>query len=277
MHNKWMFVAIIALLFLPPSLYARSLCNIEKFPDKQISYCLYSGPKPVIVLESGLGNDMNSWPKDFILKLNRSATILIYNRMGYEGSFYFSTDKNRKTILAKQTAKNLHDLLHKLNINRPLVLVGHSLGGLYMHAFARSYPKQVASVVLIDASSPDENKNTPFKTQSVLQKGSTAYREFRGIYPSDLQIRQLPPFPNIPLLIIVANNHFPPIKRAQFEAMWLKLQKKSLRFSSQSQLIIADGSGHYVFQDQPAVVINAILSSLQLSAELKSGINAGKR
>lgn len=274
MKNKWIFIAIIMSLFLTPSLYAGSACHMATFSDKQISYCLYSGPTPVIVLESGLGNDMNSWPKDFILTLNRYGTILIYNRMGHEGSFYFSTDKNKKTILAKQTAENLHDLLHQLNIDKPVVLVGHSLGGLYMHAFARSYPKQVAAVVLIDASSPDENKNTPFKTQSVLPKGSTAYREFEGIYPSDLQIRQLPPFPDVPLLIIVANNHFPPTKRPHFEALWLKLQKKSLRFSSKSQLIVADGSGHYIFQDQPAVVINAILSSLQLSGEMKRDIGA---
>ena len=35
-------------------------------------------------------------------------------------------------------------------------MVGHSLGGFYMQAFARMYPQETAAVVLIDRASPFE-------------------------------------------------------------------------------------------------------------------------
>src|SRR5689334_275393 len=126
MLSKWKFIGFIVLLaFMPYALYAAP-CDIAKFSDKQLAYCLYPGPKPVIVLEAGLGNDMSSWPTDFIKKLNRFATVLIYNRVGHESSYYFANGSPKEIILANDTAKNLHDLLARLKITRPVILVGHS-------------------------------------------------------------------------------------------------------------------------------------------------------
>ena len=38
----------------------------------------------------------------------------------------------------------------------PYVLVGHSLGGLYVQLFARRLPEDVGGVVLVEATHPDD-------------------------------------------------------------------------------------------------------------------------
>jgi pimeloyl-ACP methyl ester carboxylesterase len=48
-----------------------------------LSYCRYPGPDPVLVLLTGLGNDMQSWPPTFVQTLNRFARVLTYDRRGY--------------------------------------------------------------------------------------------------------------------------------------------------------------------------------------------------
>jgi pimeloyl-ACP methyl ester carboxylesterase len=56
---------------------------------------------------------------------------------------------------AQTIASELHGLLDAAGVPGPYVLVGHSLGGLDVRAFARAYPDDVAGVVLIEATHPD--------------------------------------------------------------------------------------------------------------------------
>ena len=46
--------------------------------------------------------------------------------------------------------------LKERGLNGPYLLVGHSLGGLYVEAFAREHPHEVSGMVLIDGTSPIE-------------------------------------------------------------------------------------------------------------------------
>jgi pimeloyl-ACP methyl ester carboxylesterase len=75
-------------------------------------------------------------------------------------------------------AAELHTLLQRANIPEPYVLAGHSFGGLYVRVFAAQYPTEVAGLVLVDASHPDQFTRTP--------EGRAAYssmaRMFR-LYP----------------------------------------------------------------------------------------------
>jgi pimeloyl-ACP methyl ester carboxylesterase len=53
-------------------------------------------------------------------------------------------------------ARDLHALLLAAGERAPFVLVGHSLGGPYIMNFARLYPQDVAGLVFVDASHPDQ-------------------------------------------------------------------------------------------------------------------------
>ena len=137
-----------------------------------LGYCLYPGAGPLLVLLSGLGNDMRSWSPSLIEALNRLAGVLIYDRRGYD----LSAALPPRPVTAEAVAADLERLLQALRIREPVVLVGHSLGGLYAQYFARNYPRQVAAVVLIDAASPFEPIDDPrFATRAALEPGTAEH------------------------------------------------------------------------------------------------------
>ncbi len=58
---------------------------------------------------------------------------------------------------AKQISSELHTLLGAAaGTEGPYVLVGHSYGGLYGRLYADRYPEEVAGVVLVDSSHPEQ-------------------------------------------------------------------------------------------------------------------------
>ena len=60
-----------------------------------------------------------------------------------------------------QSAEELHTLLAKAGEHGPYVLVGHSTGGTYAMTYAARYPDQVAGLVLLDSSSPEQFTRMP--------------------------------------------------------------------------------------------------------------------
>jgi pimeloyl-ACP methyl ester carboxylesterase len=60
-----------------------------------------------------------------------------------------------------QPVRDLHTLLQNANIGGPYVLVGHSIGGLYVRQFAADYPDEVAGIVLLDAAHPEQYIRQP--------------------------------------------------------------------------------------------------------------------
>jgi pimeloyl-ACP methyl ester carboxylesterase len=60
-----------------------------------------------------------------------------------------------------QLATDLHTLLERGGVTGPLVMVGHSLGGLYILDYAARYAQQVAGMVLLDATPPTAFTSLP--------------------------------------------------------------------------------------------------------------------
>lgn len=105
--------------------------------------------EPIVVIESGSGNFSLDWSvlQPEIAKLTRVCT---YDRAGHGWS-----DAGAKPRTVPQIVEELHTLLKNTGTAGPYVLVGHSLGGLYMQYFARRYPTETAGMVLVDSSYPD--------------------------------------------------------------------------------------------------------------------------
>jgi pimeloyl-ACP methyl ester carboxylesterase len=55
----------------------------------------------------------------------------------------------------------LHELLNEANIPRPLILLGHSAGGLYIREYARRFSKEIAGAIMVDSSSPAQADGLP--------------------------------------------------------------------------------------------------------------------
>jgi pimeloyl-ACP methyl ester carboxylesterase len=206
---------------------------------------------PTVVFEAGLGTASSTW-KLVAGPIATFARVVLYDRAGLGRSMPML--RNNSAVTADAVATDLHALLAAGDIRPPYILVGHSLGGLYVQMFARKYPKDVSGVVLLDASSPEAPSE--LKTRARLEPGTAAYLEQEGIAESNRQVMNGGPFPDVPLTVIAATDHGPFFK--EWEPTLMRLQQQLATLSPKSTLIVAQGSGHDVQIDRPATVIDAV-------------------
>ena len=112
-------------------------------------HCTGSG-SPTVVLEPGLGEPsamMEAWIAPAVATTTR---VCVYDRAGRGWSESTGPQDGR------QVATDLHTLLQRAGEPGPYVLAGHSVGGLYVLNFADLFPDQVAGVVLLDSTHPEQ-------------------------------------------------------------------------------------------------------------------------
>jgi pimeloyl-ACP methyl ester carboxylesterase len=125
---------------------------------------------PTVILEAGGGMASPSWA--WVQSAVAATTrVCAYDRAGYGWSDPGPTPRD-----ARQIAHELHTLLQRAAIIGPYVLVGHSIGGLYMRVYAAQYPNEVAGLVLVDASHPDQLARSP--ALKAEQEGSQRMLQF---------------------------------------------------------------------------------------------------
>ena len=229
--------------------------SLLRIGDTEIAFERLGCAGPVIVFESGLGNDMRGW-EAVARPLAAFAQVVLYDRPGIGRS---GPRRGTEVLLASTVADELLACLHALDLPPPYVLVGHSLGGFYMQAFARKYPQQTAAVVLIDSASPLEPPGV-FGSTVPPEPGSIVAAEEAGFAPSAAAMLAGPPFPPVPLIVLVATEHGVPPER---EALWQEVQAQTAALSPKGRLEIVQGAGHFIQNDRPQVVIEAVLEAMR--------------
>jgi pimeloyl-ACP methyl ester carboxylesterase len=105
--------------------------------------CVGKG-EPAAILLYGLGSGSYDWRK-VQPAIGQITTVCTYDRAG-QG---FSDPSNRPSD-ATNAILDLHALLHAAGLSKRIVLVGHSLGGLYATLYAETYPEDIAGMVLVE-------------------------------------------------------------------------------------------------------------------------------
>lgn len=103
--------------------------------------------KQTVVIQTGMTCSFYDW-LTIIEKLSQHFTVVSYHRPGYGKS---ELRNHSRTTL--QTTKELHMLLQKLDIHEPIILIGHSYGGLCAQHFAMLYENKLQSLILVDSTS----------------------------------------------------------------------------------------------------------------------------
>lgn len=112
-------------------------------------HCQGSG-KPLVLLESGL----SGWSQDWALvqpQLAKATTVCSYDRAGYAWSDEAS--QARTGLLA---VEDLRTMLRTAGLQGPMVVVGHSWGGMLAQMLAQTHPDEVVGLVLVDALHHDQ-------------------------------------------------------------------------------------------------------------------------
>lgn len=212
-----------------------------------------------IVLESGLGDTLEVWNAVQPLIAANCARTLSYNRAGYLGSDNSNAPRDSATIVAE-----LRDELERRNMKPPYVLVGHSLGGLYMQYFARNYPQEVSGLVLVDSSHWEQHlemgnqANTPYNSRKAvtLFMPWIMRREISDSIDAGKQVHASPPAHSIPT-IVLSSTRGPPGETPAARAEAARLQDEIAADYPQADHIRVADSGHYIQKDHPEVVIEA--------------------
>ncbi|PFJ32668.1 alpha/beta hydrolase [Bacillus anthracis] len=103
--------------------------------------------KQTIVIQTGMTCSFYDWLPT-IEKLSQHFTVVSYHRPGYGKS---ELGNHSRTTL--QVTKELHMLLQKLDIHDPIILIGHSYGGLCAQHFAMLYEDKLQALILVDSTS----------------------------------------------------------------------------------------------------------------------------
>jgi pimeloyl-ACP methyl ester carboxylesterase len=137
--------------YLPPG----QLVDVDGFSLHL--YCVGENTdgRPTVILEPGLGATSSAWAwiQPTVAKTTR---VCAYDRAGLGWS-----DPSPAPRDAQHIATELHTLLQNAQISGPYVLVGWSYGGLYIRVYANQYRDEVAGLVLLDSSSPEQCTSTP--------------------------------------------------------------------------------------------------------------------
>jgi pimeloyl-ACP methyl ester carboxylesterase len=218
-----------------------------------------SGPRTV-VFESGFGDTLDVWNLIQPRVTDHCVRTFSYTRAGYVGSDAPDSVRDAKTIVAE-----LRSELHRHNVSPPYVLVGHSLGGLYMQYFARNFATEVAGLVLIDSThwqqgmKLDATANTPYqaRTAVTLYMPLIMRHELSDSAAAGVEVNSSPKATIIPT-IVLSSTRVPAGESAEQRAEAVTLQDDiAADFTGSDHTFVAD-AGHYIQRDQPAVVIDAI-------------------
>jgi pimeloyl-ACP methyl ester carboxylesterase len=131
---------------------------------------------PPVILDSGLSNSWLDWYK-VQPKVAKFTRVCSYDRAGVG---YSDTRPGPRT--SRVIAEELHMLLRNAEVAPPFVLVGHSMGGLDVRMYASLYRAEVAGVVLVDSSHPDQARHLADYERNVQHRRREIERD-RALMP----------------------------------------------------------------------------------------------
>ena len=172
--------------------------------------------RPTIVLINGAGVPLEGW-RALHPAIERMGRVFAWNRPGLPGS-----DRPVRRINGSDVIVQLRELLARLELPPPYVLVGHSLGGLYAQLFARTHPADVAGVVLLSPTPPSAGPRLRQQQGRIVRSLArqaaippAALRrnvraELAGFDETVQALAAAGPWPGVPLrLVAPRGTHFP--------------------------------------------------------------------
>jgi pimeloyl-ACP methyl ester carboxylesterase len=199
---------------------------------------------------------------------------------------------------ARRVTQELEVLLDRSDIHDPVILVGESIGGLYVRVFASEHEQRVAGLVLVDASHEEQQMDMPgvapfvpvlstigvFRLLGVSFGGSpeaapasvrgsaraTAFRasayqatanEGMHLPETAAEVRASRRRLNIPVVVVTAG--------LGADSGWQRLQRDQVTLSTRGCQVIAERSGHVISLGEPSAIVEPIRAMVRMTRERK--------
>jgi pimeloyl-ACP methyl ester carboxylesterase len=243
--------------------------------------------EPAVVIEPSFGGAAEDWAP-IAATLARETTVVTYDRAPYGAS---SPARDSRT--PGEIAADLDGLLRELGVTGPLVLVGHSAGGIYARAYAAAHLDRVAGLVLVESShegqrhvldplrSPRERLGAALTVPAIITASRRSRRggDRRSISHEWRTFSRVtagrPPLAsgglgNRPLVVLTCSPEDPAVPRRVWQA-WHGLHADLARLSANSRHLVSASADHYLNAGDPDLVVAAVadvLSSARSGAPL---------
>jgi pimeloyl-ACP methyl ester carboxylesterase len=206
MHGATVVVAL-AVMGCATTLPALPGTHEVNLDGVRFSTAISGSGRPAVVFENGLASKKEVWAP-VQTEIAKTHTVFGYDRPGQGASGSSNQPRSGSRIV-----EDLRALLKSQRLDPPYVLVGHSLGGLYMQLYARKYPQEVAGLVLVDSTHPlhfagsGAMENRSALSRSIMAVGlwGNASEEFKNITATGAEVLSAPALAaDLPTVILIA-------------------------------------------------------------------------
>jgi len=239
---------------------------------------------PAVVFDGGIGARCEEY-RELRDRIAATTTVVTYDRAGYGSSEVGPLPRN-----SRSEVEELRTLLVELNIPRPYLLVGHSLGGLNVEVYASLHPEEVAGMVLLDppplgfilgeeypelasmaAQMTDEWQGIAdrgLRSENAEERAEAGFfqmlaSEHREMFSSSAeQASSIASFNGIPLVVVasgVPNPLFGDVAEL-YQQYWVAQSEALSAKSSRGQFVVAESSTHRLHVDARDLVADRVLS-----------------
>jgi tetratricopeptide (TPR) repeat protein len=214
---------------------ARQMDTLVDVAGYKIHFHIVKGKGIPILFEAGGGNDGTVW-NDLLQPIATitEATLITYDRVGLGKSTH--ENKLQSVIVGTNT---LEAALIQLGYNGDIILVAHSRGALYATLYTARHPEKVKMAVLIDGSSACDCR-----------------QNLTTLNGQDPVLKTLSIPVSVPVMALVS--YYTPFYSQPGKDGWKGCHQDFVAEASNRIGIVAYGCGHYIFKDNPALVINVI-------------------
>lgn len=242
--------------------------------DSKICYRDTGAGNTTIVLVSGGTFGLETWG-GFQEYLSSHARVISYDRSGLGNSDYIPNSKSIGSM-----TRELEMVINKLEVNTPVILVGHSIGGYIVRKYTELFPQKVKALFLIDAY--HESFYQELKAAVTEEMWSNYTENWHSL------IGQVPPGAadeiSFNLKLMESDERYPipsdipvylftSIKEVEIEERFVEFNKRAfevhLRLNKQLESehrnlhhIITGKSSHFIYLDEPELITNEILRVL---------------
>ncbi|WP_454762182.1 alpha/beta fold hydrolase [Caulobacter segnis] len=240
---------------------------------------------PTVVIDAGMGASAvgdEAWRR-IAQRVAQTTRVCLSDRAGLGQSDPAPMGAVRTSADA---AVDLERALKAAGIAPPFLLAGHSIGGLNAQVFASRFNQEVAGLVLISSTHPDQaqmwlaelpapsdqepqalTRSRTYLTK--IQSDPSLNPERLDVAASNLQARALRSLGDRPVIVVTHSPRWrmepelPEPLAERLEAVTQDLQKRFLSLSSASSQTIAPSAGHGLPHEDPAFVAKHILQGVE--------------
>jgi pimeloyl-ACP methyl ester carboxylesterase len=258
-------VAIFGLLTHPAR--CQDIDTLVDVGGYRLHFHILRGRGVPILFDAGGGDDATVW--DSLLHPIAGITgapLITYDRAGFGKSEIDANERDIDKHGIRNGVEGLAAGLRQLGYGGNIVLVAHSYGGLYATLYASRNPTLVKAAVLVDASTAcwfndaflSNFSNERKKEDTVKAKAANPGMYYQSAnLPKTVAIMRSVTFPpTIPVIDLVSEH--PPFSDSGDIVRWKNCHTQFAAAQPNRESITAYGSTHYIFKDNPPLVIQAI-------------------